>query len=382
MKKVFIVLKEDVMLYPPVLTILNILSSLKVQVSLIGVYTDKEGKAKYESKGVKFIDVDSYYENDSLLTKLKKQLKFRRIVKKTLEESELTNEDRVWIMGSESICLLSSIVDKYPTILHFFEFVESKINWKYQLLNPSYNPENTLKKALKVVCCEYNRAQITKGIYQLKDLPLVLPNKVIVDESELSKVPMDIKPMIDDITQKTKGKKVVLYQGIFLDEERRLEEFCEAISHLPDDYAFIAMGKGSKMYEHLKAKYESDRIIFIPFIRPPYHLLVTKLATVGVLSYFPRRGPIAYTINPIYCAPNKIFEYAKFGIPMISNDIPALKYVYMEYGCGECIKYPMTTENITEVIKKVMDNLPTYREGALKYFDSVNVKSIISEIIE
>ena len=210
MKKVFIVLKEDVMLYPPVLTILNILSSLKVQVSLIGVYTDKEGKAKYESKGVKFIDVDSYYENDSLLTKLKKQLKFRRIVKKTLEESELTNEDRVWIMGSENICLLSSIVDKYPTILHFFEFVESKINWKYQLLNPSYNPENTLKKALKVVCCEYNRAQITKGIYQLKDLPLVLPNKVIVDESELSKVPMEIKPMIDDITKKTQGKKLEL----------------------------------------------------------------------------------------------------------------------------------------------------------------------------
>lgn len=103
-----------------------------------------------------------------------------------------------------------------------------------------------MKKALKVVCCEYNRAQITKGIYQLKDLPLVLPNKVIVDESELSKVPMDIKPMIDDITQKTKGKKVVLYQGIFLDEERRLEEFCEAISHLPDDYAFIAMGKVAK----------------------------------------------------------------------------------------------------------------------------------------
>ena len=42
----------------------------------------------------------------------------------------------------------------------------------------------------------------------------------------------------------------------------------------------------------------------------------------------------------------------------------------------------MTTENITEVIKKVMDNLPAYKEGALKYFDSVNVKSIISEIIE
>lgn len=89
MKKVFIVLKEDVMLYPPVLTILNILSSLKVQVSLIGVYTDKEGKAKYESKGVKFIDVDSYYENDSLLTKLKNNLNLDVLLKKRLKNLSL-----------------------------------------------------------------------------------------------------------------------------------------------------------------------------------------------------------------------------------------------------------------------------------------------------
>ena len=101
MKKVFIVLKEDVMLYPPVLTILNILSSLKVQVSLIGVYTDKEGKAKYESKGVKFIDVDSYYENDSLLTKLKKQLKFRRIVKKHCPNVSDEELDRPYVTNRD-----------------------------------------------------------------------------------------------------------------------------------------------------------------------------------------------------------------------------------------------------------------------------------------
>lgn len=381
MKRVFIILKEDIMHYPPVLTILNVLPLLGIQAIHIGVYSDREGKAKFESKGVKFIETTPYFANDSLLTKLRKQFFFRHIVNKTLCEAKITEMDRVWIMQSETICLLSSIVGRYPTILHFFEYVEPKINWKYKMLNPTYNPLKTMNKANKIVCCEYNRAQITKGIFQLKDLPTVLPNKVIVDESEFYKIPSDIKRIIEEVIAKTAGKKVILYQGIFLDEERRLAEFCEAVSQMPDDYSFIAMGKGSGMYDNLKEKYESDKILFIPFIRPPYHLLITKLASIGVLSYFPRKGPVAYTLNPIYCAPNKIFEYAKYGIPMISNDIPALKYVFLEYHCGECIPYPMSTENILNVIMKVMNNHSDYQKGALNYYDSVDVASIIDSVI-
>lgn len=382
MKRVFIILKEDIMHYPPVLTILHILPSLGVKPIHIGVYTDLEGKKNLEKIGVEFIDAVPYYPQDNLLTKLKKQLSFKNLVETTLKNAHITNEDRVWIMQSETICLLSSIVEKYPTILHFFEYVEPNINWKYKVLDPAYKPESTLQKARKIVCCEYNRAQITKGVFQLKDLPIVLPNKVMVDESELETIPEDIQPLINEVRAKTEGKKVVLYQGIFLDEERRLEEFCEAVSNMSNEYAFIAMGKGSEMYDRLKKQYESDRILFIPFIRPPYHLLITRLASIGVLSYFPRRGPVAYTINPIYCAPNKIFEYAKYGVPMISNDIPALKYAYLEYGCGECIEYPMTTENISKTINKVMDNLEQYRQGAHNYFDSVDTESIIKNIID
>lgn len=381
MKRVFIILKEDIIHYPPVLTILNILPTLGIQAIHIGVYSDNDGKARYESRGVKFIETTPYFASDSLTTKLKKQYSFRKLVKKTLCKANVTENDRVWIMQSETICLLSSIVEKYPTVLHFFEYVEPKINWKYKMLNPTYNPLKTLHKAKKIVCCEYNRAQITKGIFQLSELPTVLPNKVIIEGNELDNIPSDIKPLIDDLIAKTSGKKVILYQGIFLDEERRLEEFCEAVSKMPDDFTFIAMGKGSEMYDKLKEKYESNRIIFIPFVRPPYHLLITKLASIGVLSYFPRKGPVAYTINPIYCAPNKIFEYAKFGVPMISNDIPALKYAFLEYHCGECIPYPMTTENIYKVVMKMMNHYGDYQQGALRYYDSVNVSSIINSII-
>lgn len=382
MKRVFIILKEDIMHYPPVLTILRILPQLGVKPIHIGVYSDVEGRKKFEKDNVEFWPTLKYKGDANLITKLKQQLQFKSQVKKYLEKAKITEKDCVWIIQSETIVLLSDIVGKYKTILHLFEHVEPTLNWKYRLLNPSYNLSDVMSKADKIVCCEYNRAQILKGMLQLKELPIILPNKVIVGDEELAEIPADIKELVESVYCKVANKKVILYQGIFLDGERKLEEFCEAVSSLPDDYAFIAMGKGSGMYNRLKKQYESDKIIFIPFIRPPYHLLITKLASIGVLSYFPRKGAIALTLNPLYCAPNKIFEYAKFGIPMISNDIPALKYTYLEYGCGECIPYPMRTDQIVSVIRKVMDSLPSYRQGALNYFESVDVKSIINTIIK
>lgn len=381
MKRIFIILKEDIIDYPPVLTILNVLPNIGYKVIHIGVYSDIVAKKKYEKKGIEFWPTLKYNGKAGVITKFISQLKYRKQVEDYLAIANITVDDRVWIMQAETICLLSKVVEKYPCILHFYEYVEPSINWKYKLLNPTYKPKQTLAKAKRIVCCEYNRAHITKGLFQLNELPVVLPNKMIIDEDTLEVVPKDIKPLYDKVLLKTKDKKVILYQGIFLDKERRLQEFCEAIKNLSNKYVFIAMGRGSEMFDELKKKYESDRILFIPFIRPPYHLLITKLASIGVLSYFPRQGSVAYTINPIYCAPNKIFEYAKFGIPMISNDIPALKYTYMEYGCGECIDYPITTEAIGEVINNIFDNYEHYRKGAFNYFNSVDPEKIIKKII-
>lgn len=381
MNRIFIILKEDIIDYPPVLTILNVLPEMGYKAIHIGVYTDEEAKKRYEKKGVEFWPTLRYNGNASLLQKLYSQLKYRGQVKQYLKRARITQEDRVWIMQAETVCLLSHIVDKYPCILHFYEYVEPSINWKYMLLNPTYKPTDTFAKAKRIVCCEYNRAHITKGLFQLNELPIVLPNKMIINEDDLNAIPLDIQNLYEIVSSKVVDKKVILYQGIFLDKERRLEEFCEAVKQMGDEYVFIAMGRGSEMYNQLKIKYESERILFIPFIRPPYHLLFTKLASIGVLSYFPRKGPIASTINPIYCAPNKIFEYAKFGIPMLSNDIPALKYTYLEYGCGECVEYPITVDSICSTINKISADYERYRNGALKFFDSVNPKDIIRNII-
>lgn len=380
--RIVLILKEDIMLYPPVLSIINVLIELKYQVIHIGVYSDEKQKQQLENRGVLFLPTIKYNGKDSLLKKFYTQLYFRHQVKAYIKKLNLTEEDSIWMMQTETVYLLNSLVGKYRTILHFFEFADSKVNWKYRLLVPSFSMAKTIRKAHKVICCEYNRAQILKGLFQLDVLPYVLPNKPYIDESKLNSVPSELKDFITGLSAKLEGKKVILYQGIFLDAERRLEEFCQAIQRMPAEYVFLAMGRSTQMYEELKKKYASDKILFLPFIKPPYHLLVTRLASIGVLSYFPRPKSISSILNPLYCAPNKIFEYAKFGIPMISNDIPGLHYIYLEYKCGECIPYPMTSQHIEDTIENICRHYDVYSQGGISYYNSVDFKQILINILD
>ena len=63
MKRVFIILKEDIINYPPVLTILNVLPKLGYKVIHIGVYSDTESKKKYEDEGIEFWPKLKYNSN-------------------------------------------------------------------------------------------------------------------------------------------------------------------------------------------------------------------------------------------------------------------------------------------------------------------------------
>lgn len=380
-KRVFTIIKEDLKFFPPALSLIRTLSDLHIQVIHLGNYSDNSQKAELERKGVKFVDLTTYKASDGTLSKFVSQIKYKRRVINYLKGSNMTDSDYVWIMSTEAICLLSSIVGEYRTILQFYEFSEPVPNWKYRVLNPTYNFVKTLHKAEKIVHCEYNRAQISKGLYGLETLPFVLPNKPYIDEELLLNPPQDIEEVVNDIKAKIKGRQVVLYQGIFMSGERRLQEFCQAIQEMPNEYMLIAMGRGGEELERLKRTFKSERIIFIPFIRPPYHLLVTALSSVCVLSYFPLTKSFAATINPIYCAPNKIFEYAKYGKPMISNDIPGLYYPFKLYNCGRCIKYPMTTEHVKDTLQDIFENYDALSKGAIDFYNSVDIKKIVAEII-
>lgn len=381
-KRIFTVIKEDLIYFPPALSLIRILGELGYEVNHLGQYTDTKQREELNTLGVNFVDLSTYHSTDSLFLKLRKQISFRKKVEAFLSASNISDNDIVWILNAETVCLLSSIVGKYRTILQFYEFQNPVFNWKYGLLNPFYNYEKTLHKAEKIIHCEPNRAKLTQALYKLDNPPFVIPNKPYVDEGLLSDVPEDIQQTLKQYKEKVAGKKVVIYQGIFSYNERRLEEFCDAINELPEDFVLVAMGKGGQYFEGLKKQYESDKIIFIPFVRPPYHLLFTEGSYIGVLSYFYTTHCLANSVNISYCAPNKIFEYAKYGIPMIGNDLPGLYYPFKLYCCGECIEYPMNVDHIKDCILKIDSNYTKFKEGAISYYNSVDLKEIVKNILD
>lgn len=383
LETLYLVLKDDLVYYPPVLSILHVCAEAGRPVVFIGNYADDEGRRRLEATGVTFCPVVRLSDRAPLWRKLAEKLRFRRQVYKYLRMSGAGSQSRVWLFHSETLCLLHHLTDRHCVIFHPLEFTHPVADWKYRLLSPSLNLARAVRKVHRVVCCEYNRAQLTRGVFALDRLPAVLPNKLYVPGTDDDiPLPTDVQQTLDDLLPRLAGKRVILYQGVFLSCERRLEEFCEAVRSMPPEYVLVAMGRGSDYYDDLRSRYASERVLFVPFIRPPHHLQVTRLASIGVLSYFPDPSSLAAVINPLYCAPNKIFEYARYGVPMISNDIPGLYYLFMQYGCGEVVPSPMSPAAIRHTIEHIYDHYDRYSACAKAYYNSVDIKRLINEVLE
>ena len=121
-KKVVIVMKQDIVSYPPVLSLINVLLDLQYEVIYVGTYSDAEQKKDLINRGVSFCSTVLYKENANWLIKLFLQLKFRKQATKYLNQLKLTKDDFVWIVQAETVCLLSSLVNKYQCVFHFLEY--------------------------------------------------------------------------------------------------------------------------------------------------------------------------------------------------------------------------------------------------------------------
>ena len=69
-----------------------------------------------------------------------------------------------------------------------------------------------------------------------------------------------------------------------------------------------------------------------------------------------------------------------FDVPMISNDLPALKYQFAIDKNGECFNI-FDKEDIKKAILKIDDNYEKYSNAAREFFYSIDVSEIIQAIV-
>lgn len=129
-------------------------------------------------------------------------------------------------------------------------------------------------------------------------------------------------------------KFIIILQGSGINVDRGAEELIEAMVHLPECFLVI-VGSGD-VVQQLKTKTRqlkiSGRILFRP--KMPYDEMMqyTLNADLGVTL------DKDTNLNYRFSLPNKIFDYMKAGIPVLSSDLPELCNIIDKYQIGAIVK--------------------------------------------
>ena len=138
------------------------------------------------------------------------------------------------------------------------------------------------------------------------------------------------------------------------------------------DYQFVFLGTDYGMIEEYR-KIDSN-IIHIYFIPAPEYLIFTSKAYIGLITYD------ALILNCAYCAPNKLYEYGRYGLPMLGNDIPGLRNTIGYYDAGVIVD-ECCIESICEGIRKISENYERYSANSLRLYEETDNVEAVRKII-
>lgn len=286
-------------------------------------------------------------------------VRFRINVKKQLSSDKY---DLIILGSLDTAMACKGIYDVKKSIINIWELYDLNPIYKFYM---KYN----LRKHPNIICPEYNRAHMLKLHYRLTKLPLVLPNKPEFLGSLTNDIDTELNQKLDLLA----NRKIILYQGQIY-SDRQLEKIAIALSIIDsNEYVFVLLGID---YENIITKIKNiyKNTIYLGYITAPAHLEVTRKAFIGIVNYSEN------SLNNLYCAPNKIYEYGAFSKPMIGNDIPGLKYTIEANECGKCVNYEDSSSFIN-ALKYIEQNYEYYSQNAYILYEKVNNKKTFSDFL-
>lgn len=366
---ILVVHSLDINDFPPVRNLVEVLAENGNKVTLLT--RNRNGNLLLDySRNIRIIKLPEKAHGLLRIFNYIARIKFMRAT----VDREMKSNDILWTTTDLSIRELKGHVLKYKHIMQLMELVED---------TPEIFPFDFMKvglkkyaqKAYKVVVPEYNRACIQKAWWELKQTPTILPNKPKDDVLEEKNAPPEALKIIEEV--KKEKRRIILYQGWF-GIDRNFEMFAEALAPLKDKYCFYLMGKDNDYLQKLCSQY--PEIKYIGFLPPPYHLLITPYAYAALLTYVPAKSLHYSVLNPLYCAPNKIYEYAKYGVPMIGNDVPGLVLPFDKYGIGK-IYQGGGAEEMRTILEGIETDYQRMSENCRKFYDDTDLYRIVEDII-
>jgi len=216
-----------------------------------------------------------------------------------------------------------------------------------------------------VIAANPERARLMAEHYGLRRTPEYMRN--IPPQRPLDpSIHAEIIRRYPALARKNAEDRIILYQGD-VSLERGLARFVQALAYLRPNYRLIVAGDGpdlGRLKELGEAWKKEGR--FATLGRVPHALLqaVSIRADVGIVTY-PYEG-----LNNIYCAPNKLFEYAQAGLPVIATDQPPLKALVSEYRIGGVISRDDAPADIAGALQHLVERREYYRANLSRFLEA------------
>ena len=361
--KIIYVMKDAIHLYPPCLSQIKLILSCGIKVVLISEECDETVAFSLREMGVSVNIIGCLNSKKSFWGKISHWIRFR------IKASKLVNRfygkgDVMWFGSAGTAIALKKLVSNRKSVVSVLELYDRFPFYKKKMAE-------LLPKADVVIACELNRARIMRIWFNLDETPFVMPNKPYFE------LQCETSSKIEELRKVLLGKNVILYQGI-LSNDRSLQTIAKALTIVKKRFTLLVIGKAISCSEadvlnELKEIY--DDIIYGGFFPAPQHLLVTEMARIGIAIYD------TSSINNMLCAPNKIFEYSKFGIPIIGSDIPGLQLTVEKNSAGICINTDDASE-IAKAIERIDCEYDYYSAGARKLYASVDNQIVVKKILD
>ena len=364
--KIIIIIKQPLENLPPIINLMDILLSLNKDIVLICSKISNALKIKYSK------NVDLYLIKQSKggkIIKVINWLTFKFNASKVIENvMSLNIYNILWIGSADAAIAMGNAIFKFKYVFQCQELYDRYPFYQKRL-------KRIMQNSIINVVPNENRGAIFRLWYNLKEPPVILPNKPYYHPKQRNLIIEDKN--IANIINNIKNKKLMIYQGVINEKERNLSLFAEAVESMNDDWIFVIMGRFAHKDGYinmLMRKYKN--VVYLPPLPAPMHLQVTSWARIGIVSYTFK------DLNHLFCAPNKTWEYTGFGIPMLTNDVPDLKSIISNYKSGECINIDNSKpDNIIDLINKIDNNYEEYSIGAKNYYNSINTLEIVKKII-
>ena len=358
--------KASVDLLTPILNLAMVLPSICGRVVLITDSCSEASLHTLTSLGVQVYPTSCKYPtSSSFYRRVRGWWDFREKVWDILGAGASKSEALLWIGSGDSALALGHQVRDFSYVLQLHELYDRLPHYKHLL---GYYARN----AGAVVVPEFCRGAIIQCWYRLSRAPFVLPNKFL-NHPQRRFQEITHPDAIRSLTNIGREDKLVIYQGA-ISRFRDIRPVAKAVNILGKPWRLILMGQDSDGFLAQIRAVNPDTY-YVPHIPAPRHLEVTSHSHIGVASY-------GYDmLNAVFCAPNKIWEYSGFGIPILCNDIPGLRYTVQYAGAGECCGME-NVDNIAKSLKTIDDNYHKYSEASKRFFASIDTKAIIQSIIQ